>query len=126
MKPFNLEDAKAGKPVCTRDGRTTRIVDFNYNGRGACPLLAIVTTLGGGVESVHSFTATGVFNGASTSDLDLFMAPITTTVWVNLYRDQKGGSQWTSDLAHITQAAAQAAVVAEWDLIGTFPITYEE
>ena len=25
FKPFNLEQAKAGKPVCTRDGRKARI-----------------------------------------------------------------------------------------------------
>ena len=29
MKPFNLEEAKAGKPVCTRDGRDVRIVCFD-------------------------------------------------------------------------------------------------
>lgn len=31
MKPFNLEQAKAGKPVCTRDGRKARIVCFDRN-----------------------------------------------------------------------------------------------
>ena len=25
LKPFNLEAAKAGKPVCTRDGRKVRV-----------------------------------------------------------------------------------------------------
>ena len=30
MKPFNLEEAKAGKPVCTRDGRDVVIIDYNY------------------------------------------------------------------------------------------------
>ena len=29
MKPFNLEDAKAGRPVCTRDGRKARIICFD-------------------------------------------------------------------------------------------------
>lgn len=28
MKPFNLEEAKAGKPVCTRDGRRVEIISF--------------------------------------------------------------------------------------------------
>ena len=28
MEPFNLELAKKGYPVCTRDGRKARIVDF--------------------------------------------------------------------------------------------------
>jgi hypothetical protein len=29
MKPFNLEDALAGKPVCTRDGRPVKIAGYN-------------------------------------------------------------------------------------------------
>ena len=29
MKPFDLEAAKAGKPVCTRDGRKARIISFD-------------------------------------------------------------------------------------------------
>ena len=30
MKPFNLEEAKAGKPVCTRDGKEVKILDFDF------------------------------------------------------------------------------------------------
>lgn len=30
MKPFNLEEAKAGKPVCTREGKDVVIIDYNY------------------------------------------------------------------------------------------------
>lgn len=29
MKPFNLEEAKAGKPVCTRTGHDVRIICFD-------------------------------------------------------------------------------------------------
>lgn len=29
MKPFNLEEAKVGKPVCTRNGRRVEIISFN-------------------------------------------------------------------------------------------------
>ncbi len=32
MKPFNLEEAKAGKPVCTRDGHEARILCFDFKG----------------------------------------------------------------------------------------------
>lgn len=31
LKPFDLETAKAGKPVCTRDGRKARIICFDMN-----------------------------------------------------------------------------------------------
>ena len=31
MKPFNLKEAKAGKPVCTRNGYPAKIIDFDCN-----------------------------------------------------------------------------------------------
>ena len=45
MKPFNLEAAKSGKPVCTRDGRKARIICFDYKGDyGVYPILALIST----------------------------------------------------------------------------------
>lgn len=41
MKPFNLEEAKAGKPVCTRDGRRVEIISFT-NSSSIYPILARV------------------------------------------------------------------------------------
>lgn len=41
MKPFNLEEAKAGKPVCTRDGRRVEIISFDNPNNGS-PILARV------------------------------------------------------------------------------------
>ena len=29
LKPFDLQAAKSGKPVCTRDGRKVRIICFD-------------------------------------------------------------------------------------------------
>ena len=40
MKEFNLEDAKAGKPVCTRDGREVELLKFDA--RGKRPLVGIL------------------------------------------------------------------------------------
>ena len=42
LKPFDLEAAKAGKPVCTRDGRKARIICFNA--KRDAPIIALVTT----------------------------------------------------------------------------------
>lgn len=33
MKPFNLKKAQNGEPVCRKDGRPAKILDFNFNGR---------------------------------------------------------------------------------------------
>lgn len=39
MKPFNLEKAMAGEPVCTRNGSKVKIYDFDFNGRVAAAFL---------------------------------------------------------------------------------------
>lgn len=40
MKPFNLEEAKAGKPVVTRTGRPVRILCWDAKGRD--PIVGLV------------------------------------------------------------------------------------
>lgn len=45
LKPFDLEAAKAGKPVCTRDGRKARIICFDrrlFYKNVSYPILAVV------------------------------------------------------------------------------------
>lgn len=45
LRPFDLEAAKAGKPVCTRDGRKVRIISFDrkflFNGV-SYPIIALI------------------------------------------------------------------------------------
>lgn len=41
FKPFDLEQAKAGKPVCTRDGRKARIICFDLK-NGNHPIVAAI------------------------------------------------------------------------------------
>lgn len=43
MKPFNLEEAKAGKPICTRNGDKARIIYYGL--KGNCPIVAAVQSL---------------------------------------------------------------------------------
>lgn len=45
MKPFNLEEAKAGKPVCTRDGYDARILCFDAK-NPYYPVVALVNIYG--------------------------------------------------------------------------------
>ena len=40
-KPFNLEEAKAGRPVCTRNGQEVRIICFNAKSENY-PIVALV------------------------------------------------------------------------------------
>lgn len=40
LKPFSLEAAKAGKPVCTRDGHKARIICFDR--KDNTPIVALI------------------------------------------------------------------------------------
>lgn len=73
MKPFNLEEAKAGKPVCTRDGRKVEIISFEHPIKGY-PILAKVF-FGKDDYEEFTFTESGTFFVAGKeNEADLMMA----------------------------------------------------
>lgn len=91
LKPFDLEAAKAGKPVCTRDGRKARIICFDYKGdSNAYPILALISTINSrGVPSeiIAKYTEDGryvKYNNVEYNE-DLMMLPQKKEGWVNVY-----------------------------------------
>lgn len=73
MKPFDLEEAKAGKPVCTRDGRKVEIISFEHPIKGY-PILAKVF-FGKDDYEEFTFTESGTFFVAGKeSEAGLMMA----------------------------------------------------
>jgi hypothetical protein len=89
MKPFNLEDAKAGKPVCARDGRPARIICFDRKD-DRYPLVVLINNCGS--ESCYNLSKNGKFFGVTKekSENDLFMAPTTHEGWINLFHGDDG------------------------------------
>lgn len=84
-KPFNLEEAKAGKPVCTRDGRKARIICFDRV--DAKPILALVASTDGKGENVFDYFVSGKrIASALESDLDLMMSLEKKEGWANIYK----------------------------------------
>lgn len=69
MKPFDLEAAKRGAAVCTRDGRNARIICTDCRNRDS--VVALVNY--GTFEKPRSYTARGEYVPGSHNDLDLFM-----------------------------------------------------
>lgn len=82
LKPFNLEAAKAGKPVCTMDGRKARVICFDTKG-DMCPIIALVEE--NGIESAYHYDKSGR-NAYKKSGLDLMMFPEKKEGWVNVYK----------------------------------------
>lgn len=84
LKPFDLEKAKAGAKVVTRDGRDIRIICFDRKGKA--PILGLIEILLD--ESILSFSSDGkYFIGEEESHYDLFMAPVRKKGWINVYPD---------------------------------------
>lgn len=86
LKPFDLAEAKLGKPVCTRDGRKARIICFDVKG-DICPIIALVEE--NGMEVTKSYDENGRANYKNADNYDLMMLPEKKEGWVNLYRDEE-------------------------------------
>lgn len=79
MKPFNLEEAKAGKPVCTRDDRRVEILSFD-NPNNGYPILARVFSDNTDYND-FLFTQEGCFfNDSREFDADLMMVEDETEI----------------------------------------------
>ena len=88
MKPFDLEAAKAGAPLVTRDGRPAKFIAHVAE---AQPSQRLVVLIDGGVYTKFE-SGKYAASPAHVSDNDLFMAPVKRTVWVNVYG--YGGATW--------------------------------
>lgn len=84
MKPFNLELAKDGRPVCTRDGHKARIICFDAEGK--YPIVALVKEDDGERVSLH--TEKGFyFANNSEHNRNLMMASEKKEGWINVYKN---------------------------------------
>ena len=88
LKPFDLEAAKAGKPVCTRDGRKARIICFDRKGYNMFPIVALI--MNGDRESdIYTYRPNGTWdNSGNESEKDLMMLPEKKEGWINVYKER--------------------------------------
>lgn len=87
MKPFDLELAKAGHPVCTRDGRPVRILCYDFITQENNPIIGLVR-LSEKQEGTVYYRENGRFEawGGGDHALDLMMAPEKKVGWINVYK----------------------------------------
>jgi hypothetical protein len=119
-KPFNLDLAKSGAPIETRDGRKVRFIAH-------VPEATLdthrVVAVAQGIICLFGYDGRSKEGGSD--GRDLFMSPTERTVWVNLYRDAHG-SIHTDAITFIDECAARSHDSGWGGRIGTFPITYKE
>lgn len=129
LKPFDLEAAKAGKPVCTRDGRKVRIISFDRHGED-CPIIALVVdSKNAECEEVIDYTLDGICNEniINHNKYDLMMFPQKKEGWVNVYKSYNVGKKIPC-MASIypTKEEAKKSSVVGFDYVDTVKIEWEE
>lgn len=119
MKPFDIELAKQGKPVCLRNGKKARIICFDR--MGIYPVVALVQEEG--IEMCRLYTKDG--KCGEEANYDLMMAPERKTGWVNIYPYQsKEKMAIIGPYIYKTQKEAKENVNKY--CIATVPIEWEE
>lgn len=126
LKPFNLEAAKAGKPVYTRDGRKARIVCFDRI--DAKPILALVPSTDGKGEDVFDYFINGKrIASALESDLDLMLLVKKKEGWINISNcPDNGYSNYDSGVIVFKTKEEAVNFTNNKDYIDTVKVTWEE
>lgn len=122
LKPFDLEAAKAGKPVCTRDGRKARIICYDRQSDHGFPLVALVENPGAEKdEDVRCYRLNGV-----TADpaYNLMMLPEKKEGWVNVYRKEQ--NRYVKGIFPSREIALNSILEKSREYIDTIKITWEE
>lgn len=121
-KPFDLQKALAGEPVVTRNGdQVIRVVHLPEVKDAAYKVVAVIA--GRSVPTIY-FEDGKIKRDAD--GLDLFMAPVKKTVWVNMWKDPATALIRCSNPALQTEQAAKEHWTATMHgFIGTYPIEIE-
>lgn len=129
MKPFDLEAAKAGKPVCTRDGRKVRIISFDrkFLFKGVSyPIIALVEDTAKEETIYYGYNEKGktlIENDTPYKD-DLMMLPQKKEGWINIYTSYDGIETGIS--VYETKEIAKKGVDNSVSYLGTIKIEWEE
>ena len=116
LKPFNLEAAKAGKPVCTRDGRKARIICFDLQSIEKTPIVAAVQVTDK-QEVIVNYYENGRQFVDGISEIDLMMLPEKKEGWAVIFKD---------DLLKTEKEAKELAEKSISGVIKIEKIEYEE
>ena len=124
MKPFNLQEALAGKPVVTRSGAPV-IQITKFKARNEMDIAGVVD------GNIKTFRSNGTFSYYGESGLDLFMASEKKEGWVNVYNSRNSGwrnAQPNSPdrFGYIYDSKKMAEEYAGGGLIATVRIEWEE
>lgn len=127
LRPFDLEAAKAGKPVCTRDGRKARIISFDrkFLFKGVSyPIIALVEDTAK-EETIYGYNEKGkviIENDTPYKD-DLMMLPQKKEGWVRIYKSASNVYYLSSNIYKTEEEAKHSS---DCCYVGASKISWEE
>ena len=127
LKPFDIEAAKSGKPVCTRDGRKVRIICFDRINGDYYKIVACVTAFDGDFEEVLFYGIDGyIVDSQNPKDEDLMMLPEKKEGWINICRNLNTNKAEldTKDIYNTKEEALQN--LSSMTYVTTVKIEWEE
>lgn len=125
MKPFDLEKAKAGAKVCTRNGLKVEILRFDVKNPNY--QIAALITDENGVEYYQNYTKDGKYYGSKTEDhRDLIMTPSKHKGWLNIYPSDNEFTIGYETGLNVFPTKETAMFAAGPNCIATIPIEWEE
>lgn len=129
LKPFDLEAARNGKPVCTRDGRKARIICFDAKG-GDNPIVALYEHTdgsGGIMEIVEVYHKNGKILEGSESWKDLMMLSEKHEGWINIYKTDIDKYAAVAGYVYLYKTEEEAkAEASPGTVLATVKIEWEE
>ena len=127
LKPFDIQKAREGKPVCTRDGRKARIICFDR--KSETPITVLVTEING-IEAVYSYPNNGIWDSPeNTNGCDLMMLPEKKEMWINIYKSiYKSTTNYIprGSLYDTEEDAKAGADMADDEYFTTAKVSWEE
>ena len=111
LKEFDLEAAKAGKPVCTRDGRKARIICFDLNNKNF-PIVAIINC--DTEENAYQYDIDGVCDEHD-NNLNLMMSTEKKEGWIIIHKEAIYDKETAEKIARETTANVIRIQKIEWE-----------
>ena len=121
MKPFNLSQALAGRPVVIRDGRKVTWIAHDPGAHADARIIARIE--GNPYHSV--WNEQGRFARGCNLAMQLFMAPIKRHGWVNVLYN--GANTYCNCVIYDTKELAEGVTYSNGlEKLATIPIEWEE
>ena len=115
LKEFDLEAAKAGKPVCTRDGRKARIICFDARDAKVGPTIVALIETSNGYESIERYNMQGKFLVEGCDSYDLMMLPEKKEGWIVIHKEAIYDKETAEKIARETTANVIKIQKIEWE-----------